>query len=707
MSCLKNKKYLFRIANLGLLTFLCVSVSPAHSGVAPDSVESEQQELQEDSESRSKFGEFFHNLFKSSEKDGPSKDQAEDAQAGIPLELEQKGEGALGHLLEQVPVRLGPSRPWQPTQFGDQKGALGYTKEAFIAPRGMKERVDFWRDIYAKYTTSQGVIHDSVYVDVIYDTVDFTAIAKDQTLSDRQKRKARESLIKEKRKVIEDRLRRLQGVTTAEGLTGEDLRYFKMFETVNNPRKFIEATENGRIRFQLGQKDRFYLGLYYSGRYLNRIEKIFQEEGVPLELTRLPFVESSYNLMARSKVGASGIWQFMRRTGKLFRMQINNQVDERNDPLRATRAAAKMLRQNYEMLESWPLAITGYNHGPAGVRNIVNHLGTKDIVEIVNKYSSARFGFASENFYACLLAAIEVEKNADKYFANPRWSVPLQSEEVKVTKPIAYSALLALFRGDEDLVELFNPHFLPSVRRGRQSIPTKTSIYVPPQVKDIASRFINGELKATDLNRMVAMAYPPEMRAAASNEPSLSAPSGEAAAKRSEVGATSSFKEASAETQEPAVLGTVTKAEISAEKKVVAPISAASAGTAATPSAETVLAGKNQSAAITASVAETPKASLLGVDKPTVAAEKTAPETAKDAAKDTAKDTAAKDTGEKDKAPTEISRPTKPKRYVVARGDNLEKISKNFGVEVSELKKINRLSRRGSIRAGQILMIPQ
>lgn len=135
-------------------------------------------------------------------------------------------------------------------------------------------------------------------------------------------------------------------------------------------------------------------------------------------------------------------------------MKVGEVIDERNDPIAATRAAARKLRENYHLLESWPLALTAYNHGPAGVRRIVTKLGTKDLVEIIQKTDAKRFGFASENFYACFLAALEAEKNAKKYFTNLQWAPELQYEEIVTRKPFRFSHLVGLFDGDKDRADL-------------------------------------------------------------------------------------------------------------------------------------------------------------------------------------------------------------------------------------------------------------
>src|SRR5690606_33234587 len=145
-------------------------------------------------------------------------------------------------------------------------------------------------------------------------------------------------------------------------------------------------------------------------------------------LSRVPLVESSFNVKARSRVGASGIWQFMRYTGRRL-LRINYAVDERNDPITATHAAARFLRMNYDILKKWPLAITAYNHGAAGVRRMVERYKTDDIVELADE-RHGRFKFASANFYATFLAALEVEKNADRYFGKVTWDIPLESKDV-------------------------------------------------------------------------------------------------------------------------------------------------------------------------------------------------------------------------------------------------------------------------------------
>jgi membrane-bound lytic murein transglycosylase D len=392
--------------------------------------------------------------------------------------------------LTQEEIRT--ARPWNEPNYAKQVGALGWNESVFDVPPGMKERVAFWRDIYTKYTTDEGVIHDSVNLGVVYTPINFSEISKDSSLSPRQKAKAKEKLIKDKKAEIAQRLLSLHGRETSEGLTSEDLRVWNLFEGINSKDRFKDAAAKGRLRFQLGQRDKFVIGIFHSGRYLTQMQKVFREEGLPVELTRLPFVESSFNLRAKSRVGASGIWQFMPRTARPY-MKVNREVDERNDPLKATRASARMLRTNYQMLQSWPLAITGYNHGPSGVKRIADKVGTRDLAKIIDTYSSKTFGFASENFYACFLAALQAEREAKKHFGEPRWGPASETVEIKLARSVPYKTIVQFFDGDLTAAELANPHLTSRVRKGSSQVPARSYLRVPPTRAQLAEDWIAGK----------------------------------------------------------------------------------------------------------------------------------------------------------------------------------------------------------------------
>jgi len=262
-------------------------------------------------------------------------------------------------------------------------------------------------------------------------------------------------------------------------LNDAEKKIWTMFQNNNEPHKFREAAHKSRIRFQLGQKDRMQSAIFFSGRYLEDMEKIYKEAGMPIELTRLVFVESSFNVLARSKVGASGLWQIMRYTARPYHM-VNDAVDLRNLPLAATKLASRLMKDNYNLLNSWPLALTGWNHGPTGVRKMTEKYKTRDLAELIqNVHSRRSFGFASRNFYACFLAVLEVEKNATKYFPKITWSQPLDAEEIRLPVSVKYRDLLTWFDGNDEKAQVFNPHISKQARHSLIPIPPRTVVAIP------------------------------------------------------------------------------------------------------------------------------------------------------------------------------------------------------------------------------------
>ena len=389
---------------------------------------------------------------------------------------------------EDTPVDLGdiagsevPSgnRPWVAPRFEEQVSALGYSKETFKVPSGLEKAVNFWVDIYTKYPTTQGVIHDSENIDLIYEVVDFAEIEKNSSLNAHQREKAKKKLVNDAKERASDILSKLDKNPNISFLSAQERRIWDYLKNINDPDKFRDANDKNRLRFQLGQSDRMKKAIFFSGRYLEEFEQIFRQEKLPIELTRLVFVESSFNVLARSKVGASGLWQIMPSVARPLKM-INANVDRRNDPWDATRLAAKVLAGNYKLLGEWPLAVTGYNHGPNGMKKMCEKYNTKNLVEMVQNIRSKKsFGFASRNFYASFMAALQVEKNAKKYFPDIQWSEKLKSVAYKVPVAMPYQQLTKIFDNDKGQVEIFNPHLTARVKSNKVKIPPGTKIYVP------------------------------------------------------------------------------------------------------------------------------------------------------------------------------------------------------------------------------------
>src|SRR5262245_12551545 len=340
--------------------------------------------------------------------------------------------------------------------------------EHFVRPAELEPDVGFWRRIYTQVTTEGGLLHDADDLSVVYEVVKFPA-----DLSPKQRSKRIEDMKKKYTRIL-DHL-----ASGATDLSDEEQRVGSLWPKGTRRSRFEQASE--AVRFQLGQADRFREGIVRSGAYRDQIAATFERMGLPRELAALPHVESSFNTYAYSKVGAAGMWQFMRGTGRRF-LRIDSVVDERLDPYRATEAAARFLEQNYIVLGSWPLALTAYNHGPAGMRRAQEQLGTSDITTIVRKYNSRSFGFASRNFYVAFLAALEIDSNPDKYFGPIRRNPPDTSLVIEIPGFVPASRIASALDVDRDELRRLNPSLLPSVWNGSRHVPRGFEFRVPATI---------------------------------------------------------------------------------------------------------------------------------------------------------------------------------------------------------------------------------
>ena len=215
-----------------------------------------------------------------------------------------------------------------------------------------------------------------------------------------------------------------------------------------------------------------------AGAWEHHVEETLQKQGLPGELSALPHVESSFNPRAYSKVGAAGMWQFMRSTGRRW-LRVDNVVDERLDPYKSTVAAAQFLGINYSILGTWPLALTAYNHGAGGMLRAKELMGTDDIVSIVRNYQSRTFGFASRNFYVSFLAALEIDRNVDKYFGHLERLPADSSHTIRLAHYVPMSALERALGTDRDTLRGLNFALMDPVWNGQRFVPRGFELRVP------------------------------------------------------------------------------------------------------------------------------------------------------------------------------------------------------------------------------------
>lgn len=379
---------------------------------------------------------------------------------------------------------------------------------AFPRPPELEHQIQFWRRVFAEYSKYQVVVHDTYDLDKVYTVLDFRDLVANGTHLFEVERIRKEETAAEVER-IRALLLWLQAGATDDQLTPAQRRVRDLFKRDRSPTKFADAAEN--LRTQQGIREKFEDGYRHARRYFPEMERIFREQGLPPELTRLPLIESCFNLHAYSKVGAAGIWQFMPSTGRLY-MEVGSLVDERRDPISATRAAAQFLGHNYERLGTWPLAITAYNHGPGGMSRAIRETGTDEIGYIVRNYTGPAFGFASRNFYAEFLAALDVDKHHESYFGVIRPEAPLPTHLVALEQPVGIEVAARLARTDVETLASLNPALMEPIVEGRRAIPSGYALRLPkPSGDGFEDRL--AELVAEErVTRVAAAPAPPARR---------------------------------------------------------------------------------------------------------------------------------------------------------------------------------------------------
>ena len=151
--------------------------------------------------------------------------------------------------------------------------------------------------------------------------------------------------------------------------------------------------------------------------------------------------------------------------------------DERRDPLAAAQAAAQLLKENYERLGSWPLAITAYNHGAAGMQRAKAAHG--DYPEIFRSYNGRTFKFASRNFYSEFLAARRVASDYRRYFGDLDLAAPRPLRSVSLDGYAALTDLCRHFKVSPQVVREMNPALRPPVFNGQKYVPEGYTLNLP------------------------------------------------------------------------------------------------------------------------------------------------------------------------------------------------------------------------------------
>jgi membrane-bound lytic murein transglycosylase D len=339
----------------------------------------------------------------------------------------------------------------------------------------LKPNVAFWTKVFSEYSEHQSVIHDMNNLDMVFEVLDFTgeaAYLDAQSL--RKLKNQQEAAAIERYRLL---LRQVHAARhQPETLGVEQRRVFDLYARQQDDNRFETAAS--ALRSQRGLRERTRQALEISGKYLPSMEGVFNSYALPLRLTRLPLVESSFNVEAYSKVGAAGLWQFIPSSARIY-MRLNDVVDDRRDPWTSTDGAARHLRDDYAALGSWPLALTAYNHGRGGIARGLSATGGSELPDLIRGYNAKSFGFASRNFYAEFLAAYDVERNWREHFGEIKRKTPLEFDVVETKHYVPYETLRRLCDADDELFRKLNPAYRPEVIAGKLYVPPGHLIRVP------------------------------------------------------------------------------------------------------------------------------------------------------------------------------------------------------------------------------------
>lgn len=194
-----------------------------------------------------------------------------------------------------------------------------------------------------------------------------------------------------------------------------------------------------------------------SDYYFPMFEQEMSNQKIPLEIKYLAIIESALNPKARSRAGATGLWQFMYATGKSYGLEVNNYVDERSDPIRSTKAAAKYLNELYKIFGDWDLALAAYNSGPGNVTKAIRRSNGKTNYWNLRPYLPRE----TAGYVPAFLATLYIFEYAKEHGFKPqkRANHLFQTDTIRVKQAIPFKDIAEITGMDVQDIQFFNPSY--------------------------------------------------------------------------------------------------------------------------------------------------------------------------------------------------------------------------------------------------------
>ncbi|MES2504607.1 MAG: lytic transglycosylase domain-containing protein [Myxococcota bacterium] len=371
---------------------------------------------------------------------------------------------ALGVLAQSVSLSDEPAEIEQSAPSTDV--ALSSDFDIFPRPQILLPNIAFWRRVYGELTSNQIIFSDAEDLSLVYRVMTVPGSGR-----------TREQAIKQAKAEIATVLKELDACEpdSRDGLPGLAGEIYEALK--DNPRE-DKFRRWDFIRAQTGLKNQFREGYMRSGAHENEIRSRLRRAGLPEELIGIVFVESLFHPKSKSSVGATGIWQFMRRTAFEY-MRVNRLVDERLDPIVSTEAAIRYIQSAKSSLVEWPLIITSYNYGRGGMAKAAQMVGSRDFEVILKNYQNPRFGFAARNYYAEFLAAVDVYRQAKQIFPDAQPITHWAYDVIQLPKAVSVTDLLSTRAVEAVWLKTYNPALTSFAHRGREILPKGFTLRVP------------------------------------------------------------------------------------------------------------------------------------------------------------------------------------------------------------------------------------